>query len=84
MSLITKEAIEGKKVNIKEFYNLPEKVIHCSKCVVSNQRPRIIFDEAATGMYRQMSVTDSVYHGCSPFSKFIVFVRACAVHSSII
>lgn len=42
MSLITKEAIEGKKVNIKEFYNLPEKVIHCSKCVVSNQRPRII------------------------------------------
>ena len=46
--------------------------------------PRIIFDEAATEMYKQMSVTDSVYHGCSPFSKFIVFVRACAVHSSII
>jgi len=45
MSLITKEAIEGKKVNIKEFYNLPDKVIHCNKCVVSNQRPRIIFDK---------------------------------------
>lgn len=45
MPLITKEAIEGKKVNIKEFYNLPDKVIHCNKCVVSNQRPRIIFDK---------------------------------------
>ena len=45
MSLITKEAIEGKKVNIKEFYNLPEKVIHCTKCTVSNQRPRITFDK---------------------------------------
>ena len=45
MPLITKEAIEGKKVNIKEFYNLPEKVIHCTKCTVSNQRPRITFDK---------------------------------------
>ena len=45
MTLLTKEAIEGKKVDIKKFYNLPEKVIHCSKCVVSNQRPRITFDE---------------------------------------
>ena len=45
MSIITKEGKEGKKFNVKEFYNLPEKVIHCSKCVVSNQRPRITFDE---------------------------------------
>ena len=45
MTLLTKEAREGQKVNIKKFYNLPEKVIHCSKCVVSNQRPRITFDE---------------------------------------
>ena len=26
-------------------YNLPEKVVYCTKCVVSNQRPRIVFDE---------------------------------------
>ena len=45
MTLLTKEAKEGLKFDIKKFYNLPEKVIHCSKCVVSNQRPRITFDE---------------------------------------
>ncbi len=45
MPLITKEGKEGKKFNVQEFYNLPKKVIHCSKCVVSNQRPRITFDE---------------------------------------
>lgn len=26
-------------------YNLPEKVLYCKKCVISNQRPRIAFDE---------------------------------------
>ena len=45
MSLITTEGKEGKQFNVQKFYNLPEKVIHCSKCVVSNQRPRITFDE---------------------------------------
>ena len=45
MSIITPEGKEGKKFNVQKFYNLPEKVIHCSKCVVSNQRPRITFDE---------------------------------------
>ena len=32
------------KINVKEKYNLPEKVIYCTKCVISNQRPRIKFD----------------------------------------
>ena len=45
MTLLTKEAKEGKKFNIQEFYNLPKKVIHCTKCTVSNQRPRITFDK---------------------------------------
>ncbi len=31
--------------NVKEYYRLPEKVIFCKKCVTSNQRPRIVFDE---------------------------------------
>ena len=26
-------------------YNLPEKIVYCKKCVISNQRPRTIFDE---------------------------------------
>ncbi|MBX9853819.1 MAG: N-acetyl sugar amidotransferase [Cytophagaceae bacterium] len=31
--------------NTKERYNLPDKVVYCKKCTVSNQRPRITFDE---------------------------------------
>ena len=33
------------KKNTKDRYNLPEKVHFCKKCVISNQRPRITFDE---------------------------------------
>ena len=33
------------KKNIKEKYELPANVKFCKKCVVSNQRPRIIFDD---------------------------------------
>ena len=31
--------------NTKERYNLPDNVIYCTKCTISNQRPRITFDE---------------------------------------
>jgi len=37
--------INTDKVDVKERYNLNPKVEFCKKCVVSNQRPRIIFDE---------------------------------------
>ncbi|AXR69295.1 N-acetyl sugar amidotransferase [Leptospira mayottensis] len=33
------------KRNLIKLYNLPEKVIFCKKCTISNQRPRITFDE---------------------------------------
>ena len=33
------------KKNTKEIYNLPEEIKFCKKCVVSNQRPRIVFDD---------------------------------------
>ena len=33
-----------KNRNIKEIYKLPEKVIFCKECTISNQRPRIKFD----------------------------------------
>ena len=36
-------AVENK--NVKERYNLPEEVKFCKKCTISNQRPRITFDE---------------------------------------
>ena len=31
--------------NTQERYNLPSKVKYCKKCTISNQRPRIVFDE---------------------------------------
>ncbi len=33
------------KRNIREMYGLPEEVVFCKKCTISNQRPRIKFDE---------------------------------------
>lgn len=33
------------KRNLIKLYNLPEKVVFCKKCTISNQRPRITFDE---------------------------------------
>jgi len=47
--------------------NMPVSIGDCA-----GLSPRINYE--ATEMYTQMSDTDSVYHGCSPFSKFIVFV----------
>ncbi len=45
MTIITKDAIEGKKFPVKEYYKLPNEVKYCKKCVISNQRPRTPFDE---------------------------------------
>ena len=33
------------KKNVQEKYGLPDKVKFCKRCVVSNQRPRIVFDQ---------------------------------------
>ena len=33
------------KKNVKQIYNLPDETVFCKKCVVSNQRPRIVLDE---------------------------------------
>jgi N-acetyl sugar amidotransferase len=33
------------KINISKKYNLPTEVKYCKRCVISNQRPRIVFDE---------------------------------------
>jgi N-acetyl sugar amidotransferase len=35
-----------KKKNLIELYNLPVEVKFCKKCTISNQRPRITFDES--------------------------------------
>ena len=32
------------KIDINKKYDLPSKVIFCKRCVISNQRPRIVFD----------------------------------------
>jgi len=33
------------KVDVATLYNLPDEVRYCKKCVMSNQRPRIVFDD---------------------------------------
>lgn len=33
------------KRNTRKLYNLPEEVLYCKKCTLSNQRPRVTFDE---------------------------------------
>ena len=33
------------KRDVQTLYNLPSKVLFCKKCTISNQRPRITFDE---------------------------------------
>jgi len=33
------------KINVGERYKLPDTVAYCKSCVISNQRPRIVFDE---------------------------------------
>ncbi len=40
-----KKAIKLKKINIDKIYKLPKKVAFCKTCVISNQRPKIDFDE---------------------------------------
>ena len=45
MTILIKEAMEGKKFPVKEYYKLPDEVKYCKKCVISNQRPRITFDK---------------------------------------
>ena len=34
-----------KEKNVSQIYSLPKKVVFCKKCVISNQRPRIVFDK---------------------------------------
>lgn len=36
-------SVENK--NVQELYNLPQEVSFCKKCTISNQRPRITFDD---------------------------------------
>ena len=33
------------KADLKSLYKLPDTVVYCAKCVISNQRPRIVFDD---------------------------------------
>lgn len=44
MPLILPKVVE-KKFNVADYYSLPKEVKHCKKCVISNQRPRITFND---------------------------------------
>ena len=45
MNKIRTGKIDTKKIHVMEKYKFSEKVEYCKKCVLSNQRPRIAFDE---------------------------------------
>lgn len=38
-------SLKIKNKNVKELYSLPEKIKFCKNCTISNQRPRITFDD---------------------------------------
>ena len=43
--MTTISQVSSEIIDVRAKYNLPEKVVYCTKCVISNQRPRIVFDE---------------------------------------
>ena len=42
---IGKRAERFEKADVPSLYNLPDTVAFCKKCVMTNQRPRIVFDD---------------------------------------
>jgi N-acetyl sugar amidotransferase len=50
-----------------QFNNLPKKVIFCKKCVMSNQRPRIVFDK--NGICAPCNYTDLKKKGIIDYDK---------------
>ena len=44
------------KIDINKRYNLPKKVVYCTKCTISNQRPRITFKNGVcNGCHHEMA-----------------------------
>lgn len=43
--MLKKQPKRAEFKNTKDRYNLPDEVVFCKKCTISNQRPRITFDE---------------------------------------
>lgn len=46
--------------DVREYYGLPEEVVFCKKCVTSNQRPRVEFDE--NGVCNACNYAHKKYH----------------------
>ena len=62
---------------LKPFYGLPKKVIFCKKCVMSNQRPRIVFnndgDQLGIGYF---SLTTKNGRRCSSARAFLTPIKS--------
>ncbi len=70
-----------KKNNIIEKYNLPKDVKFCKRCVVSNQRPRISFDEE--GICSACRFSDHKNNGINWAEREEQLAQLCDKHRSL-
>ena len=73
--------INIKKNNIIEKYNLPIDVKFCKRCVVSNQRPRISFDEE--GICSACRFSDYKNNGINWEEREEQLAQLCDKHRSL-
>jgi N-acetyl sugar amidotransferase len=71
----------NKKNNITEKYNLPSTVKFCKRCVISNQRPRIVFDDE--GVCSACRFADHKKSGINWVERESELSKLCELHRSL-
>ena len=69
------------KNNVIEKYKLPSDVKYCKRCVVSNQRPRIVFDEE--GICSACRFSDYKNNGINWAERANQLAQLCEKHRSL-
>ena len=49
------------KIDVDARYNLPHEVKFCTRCVISNQRPRIVFDPTNSSVIYAAGVAGGIF-----------------------
>tara|TARA_A200000113_G_scaffold47289_1_gene38699 strand:- start:1405 stop:2583 length:1179 start_codon:yes stop_codon:yes gene_type:complete len=66
--------------NTKDIYNLPSEIKFCKKCVISNQRPRIVFD--AEGVCSACRFSEYKNNGIDWPDRENQLIKLCDKHRS--